>query len=180
MIDSVLLPNSVTQDIVGIAGSNDDLSTLVNFLSEAELVDDLQEPGPFTVFAPNNAAFALLTSAEVENLQNNTDALIDVLSYHVVSGIYYVDDLTEGDLVASNEDVLHVEVGGHDHARRKLSEEEVTINGAHIVATYYANNGVIHVVDKVIQEDYSHSSASSMKCFMSVTLALGGAFMMLF
>jgi uncharacterized surface protein with fasciclin (FAS1) repeats len=183
VIDSVLLPNSVTQDIVGIASSNDDLSTLVSLVALAELVDDLQGAGPFTVFAPNNAAFAALPAAEVEDLQKteNKETLVDVLLYHVVSGIYNVGDFTEPetDLTALNDDVLHVELGAHDHRRRKLSEEEVTINDAHIVATYYANNGIIHVVDKVIEHDHSHSSASSMKNFMGITLAMVGAFIML-
>lgn len=184
VIDSVLLPNSVTQDIVGIASSKDDLSTLVSLVALAELVESLQAAGPFTVFAPNNAAFAALPAAEVEDLQKteNKETLVDVLLYHVASGIYNVGNFTEPetDVTALNGDVLHVELGAHDdHRRRKLSEEEITVNGAHIVATYYANNGIIHVVDKVIEHDHSHSSASSMKNFMGITLAMVGAFIML-
>jgi uncharacterized surface protein with fasciclin (FAS1) repeats len=179
LIDSVLLPNSVTQDIVGIAASKDDLSTLVSLLTAAELVDDLQTAGPFTVFAPNNAAFAKVPAAEVEDLQNDKDALVDALLYHVVQGIYNIENLRETDLEALNGDVLHVEVGAHDHRRRKLSAEEVTINDAHIVDTFYANNGIIHVVDMVIEHDHGDSSANSMKYFMSISLALAGAFAML-
>jgi uncharacterized surface protein with fasciclin (FAS1) repeats len=190
LIDTVLLPTSVTSNIVEIASTKSDLSTLVSLVVSAELADALSADGPFTVFAPNDAAFAALPAAELEDLKKaeNKDMLADVLKFHVVSGIYYVEDFTESHyhLDTLNGEEIHIDVGAHDH--RKLAgddhdehEDEVTVNGAHIAHTFYGNNGVIHVVDKVLEDDHSHSSgASSMKMyFMGVTVALVGASIML-
>lgn len=172
-----------------VASTKPHLTTLVELVVAAELADTLSEPGPFTVFAPNDAAFAALPAAELEDLKKaeNKDMLANVLQYHVVSGNRYLEDFTASHyhLDTLNGEEIHIDVGAHDH--RKLAEDdhdhgedEVTVNGAHIIRTFYGNNGVIHVVDKVLEDDHSHSSgASSMEMFVGATLALLGASIML-
>ena len=132
------------QDIVDIAASNDDFSTLVAAVQAAGLVDVLKGDGPFTVFAPTNAAFAKLPAGTVENLlkPENKDQLIAILTYHVVAG-----------------KVMAAQVVGLDMAKTvqgqnvtiKTSMGEVTIDNAKVTATdIEASNGVIHVIDTVI------------------------------
>lgn len=82
------VPAETEPDIIDIASANDDFSTLVAAVSAAGLVDTLKGDGPFTVFAPTNAAFAALPTGTVESLlkPENKDQLIKVLTYHVVPG----------------------------------------------------------------------------------------------
>jgi Secreted and surface protein containing fasciclin-like repeats len=190
LIDSVLLPTSVTSNIVEVASTKPHLTTLVELVVAAELAETLSAAGPFTVFAPNDAAFAALPAAELEDLkkEENKDMLANVLQYHVVRRNRYLEDFTASHyhLDTLNGEEIHIDVGAHDD-HRKLAEDdhghdedEVTVNGAHIIRTFYGNNGVIHVVDKVLEDDHSHSSgASSMKMFIGATLALLGASIML-
>ena len=81
--------------IVGIASADTDFSTLVTALTEAELVATLQGDGPFSVFAPTNAAFNKLVDGVVELLLENPTVLAEVLQYHVVSGNVMSTDLTD-------------------------------------------------------------------------------------
>jgi len=195
VIDSVLLPTSVTSNIVGVASAKPDLTTLVSLIGLAELVEALSADGPFTVFAPNEPAFAALSIADVENLEKpeNKDQLVDLLKYHVVSGIYHLEDFTDSHyhIDALNGDEIHIDVGPHDH--RKLwgdiaafsmgdehDHDEVTVNGAHIIKTFYANNGVIYVVDNVLEHDHKHTSGSSLKVHVvGAILALASASILL-
>ena len=131
--------------IVEIAASNDDFSTLVAAVQAAGLVDVLNGPGPFTVFAPTDAAFAKLLSGlgiSAEDLLANQELLTNVLLYHVVPGeLYAADVLEQGVLTMANK----------HYAWAKVMDGAAHINEAQIVATdIKASNGVIHVIDTVI------------------------------
>lgn len=131
--------------IVEIAASNDDFSTLVAAVQAAGLVDVLNGPGPFTVFAPTDAAFAKLLSGlgiSAEDLLANQELLTNVLLYHVVPGeLYAADVLEQGVLTMANK----------HYAWAKVMDGAAYINEAQIVATdIKASNGVIHVIDTVI------------------------------
>ncbi len=130
-------------DIVDTAVSAGDFNTLAAALTAAGLVETLKGEGPFTVFAPTDAAFAALPEGTVETLlkPENKDQLVAVLTYHVVPGKVMSGDLVDGMKAATVQ-------GG-----------EVTIdldngpmvNDAHVVTPdIAASNGVIHVIDKVI------------------------------
>jgi len=130
------------EDIVSIASSNDDFSTLVQAVQAADLVETLQGEGPFTVFAPTNEAFAQLPEDSVEFLlqPENKDLLVDVLTYHVVPGNVTSDQLETGMVEALNGE-LSVEV----------SEDRVSVNDASVIqADVEASNGVIHAVNQVL------------------------------
>merc|ERR1719313_577114 len=143
-IDKVLLPpadDEPTQSIVEIAAGNDDFSTLVAALQAADLVDALSGDGPFTVFAPTNAAFEALGDTVDELLKpENKDHLADILKYHVVSGQVLSTDLTEG-----------LEAPTLQGASVTAHLDPVMINDANVVTPdVLATNGVIHVIDKVL------------------------------
>merc|ERR1712147_436933 len=100
IIDGVMLPPSgLTADkpnIVELAQSIDDFSTLVTAVVAADLADTLSSPGPFTVFAPVNAAFAELGQEKLNELLANPDQLGSILTYHVVSGEAFSSSLSDG------------------------------------------------------------------------------------
>lgn len=130
--------------IVEIAVGNDDFSTLVAALTAAGLVDVLAGDGPFTVFAPTNAAFAKLPAGTVETLlmPENKDQLVAVLTYHVVAGKVMAADvvkLESAKTVQGNAVVI------------TASDSGVMVDDATVVMTdIVASNGVIHVIDSVI------------------------------
>jgi uncharacterized surface protein with fasciclin (FAS1) repeats len=131
------------KDIVDIAAGNDSFSTLVAAVKAAGLVGTLRGDGPFTVFAPTNAAFAALPDGTVENLlkPENKDQLVAVLTYHVVPGKVMSGDLSDG-MTAATVQGGEVTIG---------TEGGVTVDGANVVqADIEARNGVIHVIDGVI------------------------------
>ncbi|MFM2077639.1 MAG: hypothetical protein RJA49_1529 [Actinomycetota bacterium] len=131
-------------DIVAVASGNPDFSTLVAAVTAAGLVETLQGPGPFTVFAPTNDAFAALPAGLVDKLllPENKDVLTKILTYHVVSGKVMAADVKPGDVPTVEGSNIAVTVEGGT----------VTLNGsAKVVATdVAASNGVIHVIDAVI------------------------------
>ena len=131
-------------DVVDIAASNDDFSTLVAAVSAAGLVDTLKSDGPFTIFAPTNAAFAALPEGTVETLlkPENKDQLTSILTYHVVAGKVLAADvvnLKRATTVNGKDVHISVKNGG------------VKINKANVIATdIVGSNGVIHVIDSVL------------------------------
>ena len=130
-------------DIVDIAASNEDFSTLVAAVTAAGLVETLKGDGPFTVFAPTNDAFAKLPAGTVESLlePENRDQLVSVLTYHVVPGKVMSTDLSD--------DMTAALVQGVDFSIDL--DNGVMVNDATVVsADVEASNGVIHVIDKVI------------------------------
>jgi uncharacterized surface protein with fasciclin (FAS1) repeats len=134
-----------TEDIVGVAAGNKDFSTLVAAVKAAGLVETLKGKGPFTVFAPTNAAFEKLPKGTVEDLlkPENKEKLIGILTYHVVSGKVMAADVVKVDKAKS--------VQGSD-IRVEVKGGNVMLNGnSKVVKTDIgATNGVIHVIDTVI------------------------------
>ncbi len=132
------------KDIVALAMEQDNLSTLVEAVKAAELVETLQGDGPFTVFAPTNEAFEALPEGTLENLlkPENKDKLVSVLTYHVVSGKVASTDLSDG--------MMATTVEGSD-AEVMLQDGEAMIEGAKVIAAdVEASNGIVHIIDAVI------------------------------
>jgi uncharacterized surface protein with fasciclin (FAS1) repeats len=131
------------KDIVDTAVAAGNFTTLAAALTAAGLVETLKGAGPFTVFAPTDAAFAALPAGTVEDLlkPENKDKLIAILTYHVVPGKVMSTDLSEG-LMAATVNGAEVTITLADGAK---------VNGAVIsAADVLATNGVIHVIDSVI------------------------------
>ena len=129
-------------DIVAVAVATEGFSTLVAALTAAGLVETLQGEGPFTVFAPNDEAFAALPAGLLEKLllPENIAVLTSILTYHVVAGKVMSTDVTTGDAAT---------VEGSTLALDTMSG--VMVNDATVIAAdVEASNGVIHVIDKVL------------------------------
>ncbi|WP_199915051.1 fasciclin domain-containing protein, partial [Aquimarina sp. Aq107] len=137
VIDGVLLPPADLQSIVEIAVATPELSTLVGALQAANLVDTLNGEGPFTVFAPTNAAFAALDAIP------GGEALTEVLLYHVAAGKFTADDLLTRQIVTT--------VQG-DEVTIEMIEGQVFLNEIIRVdiANIEASNGIIHVINGVL------------------------------
>ena len=132
-------------DIVDIAASNGSFNTLVAAVQAADLVDVLKSDGPFTVFAPTDEAFAALPEGTVETLllPENKEQLIAVLTYHVVPGSVMASDVMNKQLNAKTVEGSTVRINA--------LQGGVKVDGANVVAAdIVADNGVIHVIDKVI------------------------------
>lgn len=127
-------------DIVDTAVSAGNFKTLVTAVTAAGLVDTLKGPGPFTVFAPTDAAFAKIPKADLDALLKDKAALTKVLTYHVVPGKVMAKDIKAGAVkTVQGGNVTLAIMGG------------VTVNGAKVVAAdVAASNGVIHAIDTVI------------------------------
>lgn len=131
-------------NIVETAVANGSFQTLVAAVTAAELVDTLSGAGPFTVFAPVDAAFSALPEGTVDTLvlPENKDKLTAILTYHVVAGKVMSTDLSDGmkaQTVNGQEITIH------------LNDGKVMINDAEVVlADVETSNGVIHVINKVI------------------------------
>lgn len=131
-------------DIVDLAVATDDLSTLVTAVKAAGLVETLQGDGPFTVFAPTNAAFEALPEGVLEMLlkPENKDQLTAVLTYHVVPAEVMSGDLEDGmkaGTVEGSEATVTINYG-----------DVMVDNGNVVMADIDASNGVVHVIDAVI------------------------------
>mgnify|MGYP003452086233 FL=1 len=127
-----------------VAASNPDFSTLVTAIKAAGLVDTLNSKGPFTVFAPTNAAFAKLPAGTVESLllPENKAKLTAILTYHVVAG-----KVTAAEVVKLK---TAKTVNGKD-VTIAAGKNGVMVNDAKVSATdIMASNGVIHVIDTVL------------------------------
>jgi len=133
-----------SSDIVDTAASAEGFSTLVAAVQAAGLVDTLKGDGPFTVFAPTDAAFAALPAGTLESLlkPENKDKLVAILTYHVVAGDVRASDVVKLDTATT--------VQGGAVAIRS-DDSGVSVGDAHVVKTDIAcSNGVIHVIDKVL------------------------------
>jgi len=133
-----------TKDIVDTAVAAGSFTTLAKALTAADLVSTLKGPGPFTVFAPTDEAFAKLPAGTLENLlkPENKAMLQRVLTYHVVRGKVMAADVVKvSSTKAVSGDMLSI----------KASGGTVTVNGSRVVNTdIAASNGVIHVIDTVL------------------------------
>ncbi|MEJ8757925.1 fasciclin domain-containing protein [Pontibacter sp. H259] len=131
------------KNVVQVAASSPDHTTLVTAVKTAELVDVLTNAGPFTVFAPTNAAFEQLPAGTVESLltpEKRSD-LRNILQYHVYVGNLQVESFEDGQSLG--------QVNG-GRVTMGVKDGKVTVNGANIVASIPTSNGVIHVIDKVL------------------------------
>ncbi len=137
--DDVTPPEAL--NIVETAETAGSFQTLLAAVEAAGLTATLEGPGPFTVFAPTDAAFAALPSGTVEALLADTEALTEVLLYHVVPGRIMAGDLEDGQIVTTAEGrEFRISLAGG-----------AMVNGANITATdVEASNGVIHVIDAVL------------------------------
>ena len=143
IIDTVLTPPADLVDIPAVATSTGVHTALVAALAQANLVATLQGTGPFTVFAPTDAAF---TDAGIDLSSFDTDeenaTLVDILTYHVVSGSVLSTALTDG---------LTATALNGDDVTFTVNADGVKVNDANVVtADVAASNGVIHVIDKVL------------------------------
>ena len=131
-------------NIVAVASGNADFSTLVTAIKAADLVDALSAAGPYTVFAPTNAAFAKLPAGTLDSLlkPENKAKLQAILKYHVVAGDVKAADVVRLDSATTLEgDTVAIAVAGG----------KVEVNEANVTATdIAASNGTIHVIDAVL------------------------------
>lgn len=128
--------------IVDVASGNPDFSTLVAAVQAAGLAETLSGPGPFTVFAPTNEAFAALPPGVLDALllPENQETLATILTYHVVPGAVTSDQIAAGDVATVQGGTVTL-----------ATEGGVTVNGATVVTPdIAASNGVIHVIDTVL------------------------------
>jgi uncharacterized surface protein with fasciclin (FAS1) repeats len=131
---------AMAQDIVDVAVKAGSFKTLVAAVQAAGLVDTLKGPGPFTVFAPTDEAFAKVPKATLDALLKDKAALTKVLTYHVVSGKVMAADVKAGKVKTVQGQELTVKTDGG-----------VMVDSAKVTATdIAASNGVIHVIDTVM------------------------------
>lgn len=131
------------KDIVAVAAGAENFKTLVAAVKAAGLVETLQGTGPFTVFAPTDAAFAKLPAGTVEELlkPENREKLVAILKYHVVPG----------KVLAADVKTMEAKTALGQSVKLKVSEAGVTVDMAKVIKTdLLAENGVIHVIDTVI------------------------------
>ena len=133
--------------ITDVAVATPNLSTLVTALQAAGLDSTLNEDGPFTVFAPDNAAFAKIPEADLNALLANTDALKDVLLYHVVSG----QELGATAAVGAAEPGTTLGMANGDSTALSLSGSNLLVNTSMVTTTdVVARNGIVHIIDTVL------------------------------
>jgi len=131
------------KNVVQVAVNSPDHTTLVAALKAAEYVDALSNAGPFTVFAPSDAAFAKLPAGTVEDLvkPENKEKLRDILEYHVYVGVIRENMIQDG--MSLNQ------VNGQNIKLSKAGEK-ISVNGANVVGVVTATNGIIYVLDQVL------------------------------
>ena len=139
-VDAVLLPAAATATVLDRAEELG-LSTLVAAATAAGLAEDLSDAGPFTLFAPTDAAFEKLPRGALDDLLRDRNALADVLAYHAMAANAPASELPRG----------KVETLNGDDVRVRTSRDGVRVNKARVVrADVVASNGIIHVVDAVL------------------------------
>lgn len=132
------------KDVVKIAVISKDHTTLVAALKQAELVTSLSNAGPFTVFAPTNAAFDKLPAGTVDGLMKDDKKadLQNILQYHVAVAGYKAENMKDGQIIG---------MANGDNITLSVKDGKVMVNGtANIVASIPASNGIIHVIDAVL------------------------------
>lgn len=132
------------KDVVKIAMGSKDHTTLVAALRQAELVTSLSNAGPFTVFAPTNAAFEKLPAGTVEGLmkEDKKTDLQNILQYHVAVAGYKTENMQDGQVIG---------MANGDNITITVKDGKIMVNGtATIIASIPASNGIIHVIDGVL------------------------------
>ncbi|MBL8011873.1 MAG: fasciclin domain-containing protein [Flavobacteriales bacterium] len=140
---STVVDEQSQKNIVAVAVGSKDHTTLVTAVKAAEYVDVLSNAGPFTVFAPVNAAFEALPAGTVEGLlkpEKKAD-LQDILEYHVWVGVLKPEQLTDGKVL----NMVNLK-----NAKITNKDGKLMINDATVVASVPTSNGIIHVIDKVL------------------------------
>ena len=143
LLCSGLVASASAKTVVDIAAGSPDHTTLVAAVKAAGLAETLSGAGPFTIFAPTNAAFAKLPAGTVESLllPENKAKLVAILTYHVVPAKVMAADVKSGEAPTVNGKMLRLKADGMG----------VMVNNAKVVATdLVGSNGVVHVVDTVI------------------------------
>ena len=132
------------QNVVQVAIGSKDHTTLVTAVKAAELVDALSNAGPFTVFAPTNAAFDALPAGTVDDLlkPENKDKLTTILQYHVYVGSLSTDALQDGQSLGM--------VDGGNIAISKKDGKTIVNGNSEVLASVPASNGIVHVVSTVL------------------------------
>lgn len=130
------------KDIVDTAVAAGQFNTLVTAVKEAELVETLKGEGPFTVFAPNDAAFEKVDADTLQSLLADKDKLTQVLTYHVVPGKVKAADVVK---------LKEAKTVQGESVKIEVKGDKVFVDGAEVISTdIKASNGVIHVIDTVI------------------------------
>ncbi len=138
---SIFATQAFAADIVDTAVSAGQFKTLAAALTQADLIDTLKGPGPFTVFAPTDAAFAKIPKADLDALLKDKAKLTAVLTYHVVPGTVLASDVKPGKVKTVQGTTFNV----------MADSKHVMVNNATVTKTdIIADNGVIHVIDTVI------------------------------
>ena len=146
VLASSVVAQTAPGTIVDVAAGNSTFSTLVAAIGAADLATTLSGSGPFTVFAPTDAAFKKLPTGTVESLikPENKAQLVSILTYHVVSG-----KVLSGDVVKLNG--KNVKTVNGATVRVTVKNGKVMVNNANVTAVdVQASNGVIHVIDSVL------------------------------
>ncbi|WP_310488175.1 fasciclin domain-containing protein [Chamaesiphon sp. VAR_69_metabat_338] len=136
--------SSITAEhLVELIEDHPSLQTLAAAIDKADLEDTLEEGGPYTIFAPSDRAFAALPlDVRARLLQaNNRGLLRQILTYHVISGQIYANQLQSGEMATEAGSYLNVDV---DRARVKVNEAQI------VESDLQAANGVVHIVDRII------------------------------
>ncbi|EFX90384.1 hypothetical protein DAPPUDRAFT_309644 [Daphnia pulex] len=173
VIDSVILqpPMPEVRDISMILNKESGLTTLASLVAKAGLADALSGPGPFTLFAPTNDAFAAIDSATLNTLLQDVNLLKGVLTYHVVTS-------TLAPTSIENELVIKSLAGESLRLNLYKKGKVVTINGALSLNVLEASNGIIYVIDKVLVPDNDKSIVKVLESklkFTTLITALGVA-----
>lgn len=131
------------KDVVKVAVGSKDHTTLVAAVKAAEYVDVLSNAGPFTVFAPTNDAFNLLPAGTVDGLlkPEAKKDLRNILEYHVSLGVFKAENLKDGQVIGQ---------ANGDNITITMKDGKPTVNGANILASVPASNGMVHVIDAVL------------------------------
>jgi len=131
------------RNIVQIAAASPDHTTLVAAVQAAGMADVLANPGPLTVFAPTNEAFDQLPEGTVANLlkPENKKTLMRIITFHAAPGTYNVKDLKDG---------MSLGMATGNNVAIEVKEDVIYVNGAKVLGTVVASNGVVHVVDAVL------------------------------
>jgi len=144
------------RNIIQNAMNSDDHTTLVAAVKAAGLVDTLEGPGPFTVFAPTNEAFAKLPAGTVDNLlmMQNMDTLTKILTYHVVAGRMGTKEISKAIKAGNGKAELNTVSGGKlwvsTRGKDIVLTDEKGDSSKVTIADVYQSNGVIHVIDTVL------------------------------
>jgi uncharacterized surface protein with fasciclin (FAS1) repeats len=130
-------------NIVSIAIGSKDHTTLVTALQAADYVRSVANPGPLTVFAPTNAAFAKLPAGTVESLltPEKQDDLKEIIKYHATTSVYEQKDLKDGQELA---------MANGKRVTIHIKDGKMQVNGANVLASIRASNGIVHVIDGVL------------------------------